>query len=387
MANRKISQFEMLTALSGLEQAAVIYGNENYRVTLNSIAALVTKAMVGLGNVDNTSDITKPLSTAVVNALMNKADVNHTHVYTVADILGLLDTLATKANVSHNHPMIQVDGLDTALSSKSPVVHNHALSEVVGLVDALAGKAAVLHTHAQSEVSGLTTTIADIFALIATLQAQIAGLSTGSGVTFFSGTPSAPNVYPNPGEILEAAKGDHSHPTQQIRIPYTVDLTPKFYENFDGGISMDTLYRTHKFYIPFDCFVVDASITTEYPVLGNEGLDQVEVLLNQVPGLFQSDMSYNTDPVTGELSTVPDYLNIGKLIIPTLYNQSKDPEGLGYNAEPLENVAYPRFLNVNTEVHAIVSSRVPGQEPFLRVRNLKLHLILLDATTVGPVGY
>jgi hypothetical protein len=387
MANRKISQFQMLTALSGLEQAAVIYGNENYRVTLNAIAALVTKAVVGLGNVDNTSDLTKPLSTAIINALMNKSDVSHSHNYSVADITGLLDALAAKANVSHNHPMAQVDGLDIALVSKAALNHNHLLSEIVGLIDALAGKAAVMHSHAQAEVTGLPTTITDIYTLIAALQTQVSGLNNGPGVTLFTGTPSASTPYPNAGESLEVSKGDHIHPIQQIKIPYTVDLTPTPVSNFDGGYTSDTVFRTHKFYVPFDCWLTDAKITVEYPVLGDTGLDQVEVVIKEVQGMYQSDPTYQTDILTGELSTPPAYNHIGKLLIPANYNQSKDPSAVGYNAEPAETVVYPRSLNSNKEIHAIVTSRIPGQEPVLKIRNLRLHLTLLDSSTVGPLGY
>ena len=39
----------------------------------------VTKAQVGLGNVDNTSDVNKPVSTAVQAALNGKAPTSHTH--------------------------------------------------------------------------------------------------------------------------------------------------------------------------------------------------------------------------------------------------------------------------------------------------------------------
>ena len=39
----------------------------------------VTKAQVGLGNVDNTSDANKPISTAVQNALNGKSPTNHNH--------------------------------------------------------------------------------------------------------------------------------------------------------------------------------------------------------------------------------------------------------------------------------------------------------------------
>lgn len=46
-----------------------------------------TKASVGLGNVDNTSDASKPVSTATQTALDGKANNSHTHA--VADVSGL----------------------------------------------------------------------------------------------------------------------------------------------------------------------------------------------------------------------------------------------------------------------------------------------------------
>jgi hypothetical protein len=39
----------------------------------------LVKADVGLGNVDNTSDANKPISTATQTALNGKANTNHTH--------------------------------------------------------------------------------------------------------------------------------------------------------------------------------------------------------------------------------------------------------------------------------------------------------------------
>lgn len=41
----------------------------------------VTKTQLGLGNVDNTSDINKPISKATQTALNNKSDSWHTHSY------------------------------------------------------------------------------------------------------------------------------------------------------------------------------------------------------------------------------------------------------------------------------------------------------------------
>src|SRR6188474_631419 len=53
-----------------------------------------TKAQVGLGNVDNTSDASKPVSTAMQTALDGKANVVHTHV--ISDVTGLQTALDGK---------------------------------------------------------------------------------------------------------------------------------------------------------------------------------------------------------------------------------------------------------------------------------------------------
>lgn len=65
-----------------------------------------TKNDVGLSNVDNTSDIDKPISTATQNALSNKADlvggkvpVSQLPIYEVDDITGLQTALDGKQNL------------------------------------------------------------------------------------------------------------------------------------------------------------------------------------------------------------------------------------------------------------------------------------------------
>lgn len=55
----------------------------------------ITKAHVGLGSVDNTSDAAKPISTATQTALDGKAASSHTH--TTANVTGLDTALAAKA--------------------------------------------------------------------------------------------------------------------------------------------------------------------------------------------------------------------------------------------------------------------------------------------------
>ena len=54
----------------------------------------ITKSMVGLGNVDNTSDANKPISTAQQTALDGKASSNHNHV--IGDVTDLQTALDSK---------------------------------------------------------------------------------------------------------------------------------------------------------------------------------------------------------------------------------------------------------------------------------------------------
>ena len=57
----------------------------------------LTKASVGLGNVDNTADVDKPISTAVQTALNGKSNTGHTHI--IADVTGLQTALDGKEPV------------------------------------------------------------------------------------------------------------------------------------------------------------------------------------------------------------------------------------------------------------------------------------------------
>lgn len=58
----------------------------------------ITKNNIGLGNVDNTSDLNKPISTATQNALNAKADALTTYEKTDID-----NALSNKADANHTH--------------------------------------------------------------------------------------------------------------------------------------------------------------------------------------------------------------------------------------------------------------------------------------------
>lgn len=73
---------------------------------------VLTASDVGLGQVDNTADTDKPISTAVQTALDDKSDVGHGH--TQGDILDLTTDLASKQNTSEKDQPGGYVGLDMA---------------------------------------------------------------------------------------------------------------------------------------------------------------------------------------------------------------------------------------------------------------------------------
>lgn len=93
----------------------------NTTQSVNSVAGktgdvVLVKADVGLGSVDNTSDLGKPISTATQTALDAKAAAAHTHG--IADTTGLQTALDAKAAVSHNHAISNVTNLQPTLDAK-----------------------------------------------------------------------------------------------------------------------------------------------------------------------------------------------------------------------------------------------------------------------------
>ena len=93
----------------------IVSENKDYRLSLGTLLSFVTAASIGLGEVDNTRDQDKPISTATQAALNLKADLN---------------IVATKQ---------QLDALAAELQNYVPLtVLNQALSNIN---DALASKA------------------------------------------------------------------------------------------------------------------------------------------------------------------------------------------------------------------------------------------------------
>ena len=64
----------LATAADDSMQLYVVYNGRDYRVLLSTLLSLITKTRLGLENVNNTSDLDKPISTATQQALLQKVD-------------------------------------------------------------------------------------------------------------------------------------------------------------------------------------------------------------------------------------------------------------------------------------------------------------------------
>ena len=120
--NKKISQLPQLTSLTGNELIPVAFNDTSSAVPISLIGSVIDKTALGLNHVNNTSDLNKPLSTATIAALLQKADISHTHV--ISNIMGLQAALDLKANVAHQHTSTDMIDFTSAVTTVATNVIN-----------------------------------------------------------------------------------------------------------------------------------------------------------------------------------------------------------------------------------------------------------------------
>ena len=111
-------------------------------------AVTLVKADVGLGNVDNTADASKPVSTAMQTALDAKAATVHTHA--ISDTTNLQTTLDAKIPLTQRGAASGVATLDTGTKIPIAQVPTGTTSTTVSLGN---------HTHTIANVTSLQTTL------------------------------------------------------------------------------------------------------------------------------------------------------------------------------------------------------------------------------------
>ena len=177
----KVSQLNILNALTGDENVLIAYKGANWRVKISTILAAFDKKAINLDKVDNTSDLDKPVSRAVQQAL--DALTQGSTSVTIADVQGLSQVLAgidsafsafsqslsEKLDTNATFSIDKVNGLQLALNSKAASSHTHALADVTGLTDtlqqlsgSLSNKADKMHSHDAQSVTGLSELINEL---------------------------------------------------------------------------------------------------------------------------------------------------------------------------------------------------------------------------------
>lgn len=141
-----------LDAQAAAQQAAgggeptIIAGNTGQYWRGDKTWQTLNSAVVGLGNVDNTSDANKPVSTAQQAALDGKAAASHTHADATTSASGLMSG-ADKTKLNGVASGATANATDAQLRDRSTHTGSQAISTITGLQTALDGKAATAHTH------------------------------------------------------------------------------------------------------------------------------------------------------------------------------------------------------------------------------------------------
>lgn len=148
----------------------------------------ITKAHVGLGNVDNTTDAAKPVSTATATALAGKAPTTHTHAQ--LEVTGLVNALSAKRD--HDDSMDMLPPPEAELDMNGFGIENlsypagPASASTKGYVDSgLLLKANTTHSHTKSEITDLGAATESVAGLVplATTAEVVTGTNTTKAAT------------------------------------------------------------------------------------------------------------------------------------------------------------------------------------------------------------
>ncbi|WP_104086573.1 hypothetical protein [Arthrobacter sp. GMC3] len=121
----KVAGKLQLTATDGVDIAGAFtvngapVGGAVKSVNTKTGDVVLGKADVGLGNVDNTSDANKPVSTPTATALAGKAATVHTH--TIAQVTGLQDALDSKVSTGVRHAEFTATGPLPSSDAMAPI--------------------------------------------------------------------------------------------------------------------------------------------------------------------------------------------------------------------------------------------------------------------------
>ena len=152
-----------------------------------------TKESIGLGNVDNTSDLNKPLSTAMINALSGKVDLD-TFTQLKNRVLALENSIPDITDLEHRMDEAEDDIL--GLNAGYTALHNTVLSmadsitELGGRVTEVTNDIVTLDTGKADKATTYTKTEVDAYLSLKANDSAVvhkSGNETISGAKTFTG--------------------------------------------------------------------------------------------------------------------------------------------------------------------------------------------------------
>jgi hypothetical protein len=177
---------------------------------------VLVKSDLSLGNVDNTSDVNKPVSTATSTAISaastaDRTRSNHTGTQSAGTITGLATVATTGAYSDLSGPptipddttLVHKTGTETVAGvktfSSSPVVPDSSftIAKTTGLQTAIDGKSATGHVHPASDVTSGTLAVARI------------GSGTAAAGKYVDGGTGAWTTLPAGGDVSPYLAGDY----------------------------------------------------------------------------------------------------------------------------------------------------------------------------------
>lgn len=247
--------------------------------TVQSVAGktgIVTlaKADVGLGNVDNTSDASKPVSTATQTALDGKSNTTHTHAVTgdATGTLGNGSTAITLANTSTARTNLGLGNVDnTSDTDKFGNFKSLNIPLVNGIGSAGTGSYFSLDDHvhptdttraplASPAFTGTPTAptagINNNSTTIATTAYVVGQAASAAQVPLVNGTAAV-------GTSLRFARSDHVHPTDTTRADTSLsNVTPATGRNALGLSNVDNTSDANKPVSTATQTALDAKVAT-----------------------------------------------------------------------------------------------------------------------------
>jgi hypothetical protein len=266
----------------------------------------ITKVMVGLGNVDNTTDIAKPISTLTQNALSLKAPLA-SPAFT-GTVTGITKTMVGLGNVDNTSDIAKpISTLaQTALNLKANIASPTFTGTVTGITKAMVGLGSVDNTSdAAKPISTLVQTALNLKANIES--PTFTGIVTGNEIIYKTQTLDTRFVNQTDYADNNTAITNNSQQLADNITAIATNITVIDANNIATNASIDALDISLNASIDANLISVNASIDANL-ISVNASIDANNTATNALIDAIDIRVSTNTTNLANKATT--DYVDI-----------------------------------------------------------------------------